>query len=100
MATMIVLWGSIGPFPFHQMLPVITFVLQNAMACKVFRLLKLGQIHDTQPSLGEVTSAFFGHLSSQSTAIGDSTGSMNVGKKNIMAAKEDGMLQVIHIVGS
>ncbi|KAK7687676.1 hypothetical protein QCA50_008891 [Cerrena zonata] len=101
MATMIVLWGFIGPSPFHQMLPVITIVLQNAMACKVFRLLKLGLIHETQPSLGEVTSAYFGHLSSQATtAVGDSTGMANVGKEVVVSAREEAVPQSIHIHGS
>ena len=73
-ATVVILLGSIGAASFHQMLPVINLVLQNVMACKVFRLLKLGLLDDTEPTFGDMNSTLFrfGHLSAplESVVIG------------------------------
>ena len=43
---MIVLLGAFGPPEFQMIVTVITIALQNILACKVFRLLKLGTIND------------------------------------------------------
>lgn len=49
-------------------------ILQNIMACKVFRLLKLGHIHD--PQTLEITPVAFGSLpeSSATDSVGTITG--------------------------
>lgn len=91
--TTIVLLASLGPGPFHQLFPVINVTLHNAMACKVFRLLKLNSIQDTSLSLGEVTSSFFGHLPTQS----NSTGIVVRGKRDIGPASRDLVLDTIHV---
>ena len=44
--SMIVLLGAFGPPEFQMIVTAITIALQNILACKVFRLLKLGTIND------------------------------------------------------
>ncbi|KAK7687675.1 hypothetical protein QCA50_008890 [Cerrena zonata] len=60
-ASTVVVLGALGPSAFQQVLPMINLILHNAMACRVFRLLKLGMIHDGPPSLDRVSSALFVH---------------------------------------
>ncbi|KAK7683063.1 hypothetical protein QCA50_013735 [Cerrena zonata] len=50
-ASMIITLGDVGHPQFQSMVLVVTVVLQNAMACKVFRLLKLGILEDTGSTL-------------------------------------------------
>ena len=60
---MIVMLGGLGPSPFQEILPMLTLALHNIMACKVFRLLKLGLVQDTPSSLSQITSDVFVNIS-------------------------------------
>ena len=78
---MIVLLGAFGPPEFQMIVTVITIALQNILACKVFRLLKLGTINDP-PSDPELVQSiqFISHRSenlhtkSNMSDLGPSTG--------------------------
>ncbi|KAK7683724.1 hypothetical protein QCA50_013100 [Cerrena zonata] len=60
-ASVIILLGGIGEPAFQTMVTMVNIALQNAMACRVFRLLKLGVIHDTPTSFGDTTPVAFAH---------------------------------------
>ena len=53
-AAIVIHFCSIGPPSFHQMLAVVTILLQNSMACKVFRMLKLQPTFGVPLNLGDI----------------------------------------------
>ena len=79
---MTIMLGGLGPSPFQEILPMLTLALHNIMACKVFRLLKLGLVQDTPSSLSQITSDVFVNISNTAdTSDEDSTRGADSGRR-------------------
>ena len=60
LASVAILLGSVGQPAFQSIITMVNIALQNAMACRVFRLLKLGHAQNTSDVPGDPTTVIFG----------------------------------------
>lgn len=96
---MVIILGRVGPPPFRTMVTGLSILVQNIMGCKVFRLLKLGRIHDTPSSLGDVQTPmiFFSEVlptSSADTRVPQKTGSVPLTEQSV-TLQDDAQFSIV-----